>query len=161
MSRRQLQEEQGDEGSLRNIFDNLSQSTASLATTPSLDDRYHDSATSMEYSPGVSPAGRSKRRSFGQRRATITHVLSSPVRMAKDGLMLASPVPRRLSAGAKSLLKSGHLSTKNIWKHHHKDRRGCIDEEQDEYEDFELPRNATNEEKMAILLCRELEMLDF
>jgi hypothetical protein len=98
---------------------------------------------------------------MGQRRATITHVLSSPVRIAKDGLMLASPVPKRLSAGAMSLLKSGHLSTKNMLKHHHKDKRGCIDEEQDEYEDFELPRNATNEEKMAILLCREFEMLDF
>jgi hypothetical protein len=73
--------------------------------------------------------------------------------------MLASPVPKRLSAGAKSLLKSGRLSTKNMLRHHHKDKR-CVDEE-DEYEEFELPRNATNEEKMAILLCRELELLDF
>jgi hypothetical protein len=79
--------------------------------------------------------------------------------MAKDGLMLASPVPRRLSAGAKSLLKSGQLSTRNLLRSHQKDKT-CIDEE-DEYEDVDFPRNATNEEKMAILLCRELEMLDF
>jgi hypothetical protein len=161
MPRRQLQEER-DEGSLRNIFDSLSdmsESTASLTVSPSLDDRCHGSATSMECSPGASPTGRSKRKSMGQRRATITQVLSSPVRIAKDGLMLASPVPRRLSAGAKSLLKSGQLSTKKLLRHHHKDKR-CIDEE-DDYEDFELPRNATNEEKMAILLCRELELLDF
>jgi hypothetical protein len=162
MARRQPQEERGDEGSLRNIFGNLSdrsQSTASLTVSPSLDEPCHGSATSLEYSPGVSPAGRSKRRSMGQRRATITQVLSSPVRMAKDGLMLASPVPRRLSAGAKSLLKSGQLSTRNLLRSHQKDKT-CIDEE-DEYEDVDFPRNATNEEKMAILLCRELEMLDF
>lgn len=78
---------------------------------------------------------------------SLSQALTSPVRIAKEGLSLASP--RRLSEGAKNLLGS----SRNLLK-------GQKNNGKLTYEDLDIPPNATQAEVMAILLCRELDMID-
>ncbi len=106
-------------------------------------------SSNLEDSP-LSPHSRQQsRRSI---RKGLVHALSSPVKAARNTLSNhqgLSPNKRSPSKSAKKLKlgsNSKHGSSKNelkTWQ-----------------EKFDLPPNTTREQAMAVLLCRELEMID-
>jgi transposase len=121
-----------------------------LATSPTASLSF--SMTSLEHSP-QSPSYRYQpRRSL---RKSITAVLVSPVRVAKDCIHLSNPIvsPRRMSRSLKHSLAKTGSNARNILsprKDEHKSWR----------EELDVPQKTRPEEAMAILLCRELECMD-
>ena len=127
------------EGSFR-LRDNFDEDSRSSTQATSKDSAMESTSSEGSRSP-VPDRHRSSRR------MSLSQALTSPVRIAKEGLSLASP--RRLSEGAKNLLGS----SRNLLK-------GQKNNGKLTYEDLDIPPNATQAEVMAILLCRELDMID-
>ena len=83
-------------------------------------------------------------------RKSIVHALASPVKKARSTInpaIMLSPSKRSPSKGTKRSLKSPSTSNKSLsgknWQ-----------------QKLDLPRNTTRDQAMAVLLCRELEMMD-
>jgi hypothetical protein len=130
-------------GSLRHLYDD--DDDDDMPTTPSASSHY--SWTIFDHSP------KNEERSEPRRslRKSIAFALASPVRVAKkERFTLTSP--RRLSRTMRNSLNKTGESARNLlvpkkepltWR-----------------DELDLPPNTTKEEAMAILLCRELELMD-
>lgn len=122
----------------------------------------HNSLSSLDCSFDTSPTmannnGQSHRK-MGKRhnsfRRSFTHVISSPVKLAKDKISLPSPL--RIS---RSMGTSIHKAGERILHPHKKEQQhpSTFSSLRDE---LDIPPEATRDEALAYMLLKELESID-
>lgn len=104
------------------------------------------SSSSLNSLGELSPGRQQPRRSI---RTTLVRALSSPVKVAKN--KIANPLLSPNRSPSKKKLKMKNHSSKKL---------SSQDDMKTWQEKFDLPPKTTREQAMAILLCRELEMMD-
>lgn len=120
----------------------------------------HNSLSSLDYSFHTSSMGNNgqnckvgKRQSF---RRSFTHVISSPVKMAKDRISLPSPLRISRSMGT-SIHKAGGRILHPHKKDHQQQHPTTFSSLRDE---LDIPPEATRDEALAYMLLKELESID-
>ena len=111
----------------------------------------HSSSSSLGTLEGIPESPHVHQQPRRSIRKSLVHALSSPVKAARN--TVASPVlsPTTRSPSKRKLkLPAGFSSKKLLGK----------DERKTWQEKFDLPKDITREQAMAVLLCRELEMMD-
>lgn len=106
------------------------------------------SSNTLDATPESPYSRQQSRRSL---RKSLTHALISPVKIARNSMNYPTTSPNKCSPSKKKMKVKGSssktlLSTKDDFKTWQ--------------ERFDLPPNTTREQAMAVLLCRELEMID-
>ena len=121
-----------------------------LTSTTRITSDCNSSSSSLNYDPEKSPqTPHNRQKPRKSLRAHLVHAMSSPARAARN--TLASPSG---SSGKRpSSSKSASQRLKSSSQKSRKDLKSWQAE-------FDLPAGITREEAMAILICRELEMID-